>query len=108
MGMQEGRPDWRRVSRDFLKIFLKSRTNRRGLSAVSPFPLIANKDTPLSGPFTGRYPIAREAVINKEFLFAIRGLNEGLPDWWRMARDFLKIFRKSLTNQSLGIIGPSS
>ena len=42
-GIQEGRPDWRRDVRDFLKI--------------SRLALIANKDTALSAPFTAGPPI---------------------------------------------------
>ena len=45
------------IARDFLKIIRKSRTNHWELSGPAPRPLIANKNIPLSGHFTSRYPI---------------------------------------------------
>ena len=61
-GRKEGRPCWRWVVRDFLKIFRKSRTNRWELTAPSSRPLIAANDSLFSGSFSARYRGGENAI----------------------------------------------
>ena len=75
MGMGDGRPDWRRIAHDFLKISRKSRANRCELSVPSSCPLIANKDT-IIGVFYSRVADRLRCGKNEAFLFAIMGRKE--------------------------------
>ena len=96
MVQREGLPDWWRIGREFPTIFRKSRTDRWELTGIPSPPLIANTDTPLSEfpiPITDRLKCAMEEAS----LFALRAQKEGLPDWWRIGRDFRMSFRRSMT-----------
>ena len=45
MGRKEGRPDWRWIAHDFVKVCRKSWANRWELPGTSARPLIATKDS---------------------------------------------------------------
>ena len=73
----------------------------QSLGIIGPIILIPNRD--YGYPIVGALyiPIVDRAKCdkNEEFLFAIRGREEGRPEWWWVVRDFLKILRKSRNNR---------